>query len=42
VLPEVAIERLTELGDDVLSFCTAPVGFGGSGALLVQLRARER
>jgi DNA-nicking Smr family endonuclease len=42
VLPEVAIERLSELGGDVLSFCTAPVGFGGGGALLVQLRTRER
>jgi DNA-nicking Smr family endonuclease len=39
VLPDVAIERLSELGDHVLGFCTAPARLGGGGALLVRLRA---
>lgn len=42
VLPEVAIERLSQLGEHVLAFCTAPARLGGSGALLVRLRARGK
>jgi DNA-nicking Smr family endonuclease len=43
VLPEVAVQCLSEeLADEIIAFATAPRKWGGTGALIVQLRPPSR